>query len=333
MANDFLVFAGAPGANVLSQASYSALASRTAGFSAGIAKSMELNKVWRQSSIMSSVLAQFISNYTFQDSIDDGTTATLLGNLGFAVKAVVGQAGHGQCRLSVTGSTSIKLSQYDGTNLIISGIVCQIPTGGVFLSNSGLAANTTYYVYAHMGPGVMTLEASTTGHGTGTNGVEVKSTDVSRTLVGMIRTNGSAQFVDTTAQRFCINWFNRRALSCNRGFGANRSTSSSTPVEISSGERAEFLTWGDEALFASSPVAAMNNTGGQVIFTALYIGGVSAATQAIPGALNSSVFIAPQIVMNIAEGYSFLSVYGAAPAGFTTTWLLSSTVLTATIQG
>ncbi|MBB3006052.1 hypothetical protein [Cupriavidus alkaliphilus] len=79
--NDFLVFGGGAGANVITQVTYSGLAARTAGFSSGVAQSAQLNKVWRQSSIMAAVLAQFISDRTGQDAIDDGTTVTLLANL------------------------------------------------------------------------------------------------------------------------------------------------------------------------------------------------------------------------------------------------------------
>lgn len=82
--NDFLPFAGGAGSNVLTQAAYAALAARTAGFSSGVAKSAELNKVWRQSSIMSAVLAQLIADNTGADVVDDGTTATILANLKIA---------------------------------------------------------------------------------------------------------------------------------------------------------------------------------------------------------------------------------------------------------
>lgn len=46
---DFLPFATDPGANVVSQAAWLALAQRTSGFEAGIAQSDQLNKAWRQS--------------------------------------------------------------------------------------------------------------------------------------------------------------------------------------------------------------------------------------------------------------------------------------------
>lgn len=90
MANDFLVFGGAGGANVINQATYAALGARIAGFASGVAQSSQLNKVWRQSSIMSAVLAQFISDRTGQDVLDDGTIATILANLKLSAAAVNG---------------------------------------------------------------------------------------------------------------------------------------------------------------------------------------------------------------------------------------------------
>jgi hypothetical protein len=85
--NNFKPFATAGGANVIAQADYEALAALLTGFVSGTAQSQQLNKVWRQSSIMAAVLAQFIVDLTGQDAIDDGTTATLLANLKTAVQA------------------------------------------------------------------------------------------------------------------------------------------------------------------------------------------------------------------------------------------------------
>jgi hypothetical protein len=85
--NDFLVFAGGAGANVITQSTYASLAALGPGFTAGIANSNQLNKVWRQSSIMASVLGQFMAAVSGQNSTDDGTTSTLLTNLMTAVNS------------------------------------------------------------------------------------------------------------------------------------------------------------------------------------------------------------------------------------------------------
>lgn len=84
--NDFLPFAVDGSANVLPQTQYAALAAIAQGFQAGTAQSAACNKAWRQSTIMAAVVAQFIVAETGQPAIDDGTTATLLGNLQSAVQ-------------------------------------------------------------------------------------------------------------------------------------------------------------------------------------------------------------------------------------------------------
>lgn len=78
---DFLVFAGEAGANVLTQTEYAALSALLTGFQSGIAPSAALNKAWRQSSIMAAVLGQIIADITGQPVIDNGTISTIEENL------------------------------------------------------------------------------------------------------------------------------------------------------------------------------------------------------------------------------------------------------------
>ena len=78
--NEFLPFGTAVNANVLPNADYQALPARSAGFSSGVAKSEELNTVWRQGSTMAAVLGQFIAD-SGVDALDDGNANTLKDNL------------------------------------------------------------------------------------------------------------------------------------------------------------------------------------------------------------------------------------------------------------
>jgi hypothetical protein len=87
--NDFLPFAAASGANVVTQGAYAAMAALQDGFTNGLADAPSANKVWRQASIMTAVIAGFIVAESGQPSIDDGTTATLQANLLAAIIAVV----------------------------------------------------------------------------------------------------------------------------------------------------------------------------------------------------------------------------------------------------
>lgn len=84
--NDFLPFAAAGGAGVITQAEYAALAARLSGFIDGIAEPTEVNKVWRQSAAMSAMLGKFISDAGF-NALDDGDTATLTSNFVLALFA------------------------------------------------------------------------------------------------------------------------------------------------------------------------------------------------------------------------------------------------------
>lgn len=75
--NDFQVFAGASGANVITQAQYAALPNLTTGFQSGLAQSNQMNKVLRQTTSMAAMLGQFIADQANQDATDDGTTGVL----------------------------------------------------------------------------------------------------------------------------------------------------------------------------------------------------------------------------------------------------------------
>lgn len=85
--NDFLPFATAGGANVLSVDEYQTLTSRRNGFGAGVARSQQLNTIWRQASVMSSALGQFIADRTQKDVLDNGDVKALQAGFEAAVKA------------------------------------------------------------------------------------------------------------------------------------------------------------------------------------------------------------------------------------------------------
>lgn len=78
--NDFLPFATAGGANVLTPAEWMALASRLTGWTAGVAKSEELNTAWRQALTMSALVGRFIADVGGLDALDNGDIDALLDN-------------------------------------------------------------------------------------------------------------------------------------------------------------------------------------------------------------------------------------------------------------
>ncbi|WP_407084665.1 phage tail protein [Pluralibacter gergoviae] len=76
--NQFKPFAIGAGANVSTQIEYEGLVALSTGFTAGIARSGQVNKALRQGTVMASVLAQFIADSTGQDVLDNGNTSSLV---------------------------------------------------------------------------------------------------------------------------------------------------------------------------------------------------------------------------------------------------------------
>lgn len=87
--NDFLTFSYDGSALNYTNAEYLAHTQRPIGNQIGIADPKLVNKAIRQSSIMGTVLAQYISDITGANAVDDGTTTTLLANLKTATSVSV----------------------------------------------------------------------------------------------------------------------------------------------------------------------------------------------------------------------------------------------------
>ncbi|EMM0382377.1 tail fiber protein [Pluralibacter gergoviae] len=83
--NNFKPFAIGAGANVSTQSEYEGLVALSTGFTAGIARSGQVNKALRQGTVMASVLAQFIADSTGRDVLDDGNTSSLVLGLSDAI--------------------------------------------------------------------------------------------------------------------------------------------------------------------------------------------------------------------------------------------------------
>ncbi|EPC7688573.1 hypothetical protein ACR20X_001477 [Providencia stuartii] len=115
--NEFLPFGIAEGANVLSNQEYERLAARFNGFVSGVAKSKELNTVWRQSSVMSSALAQFIVDSDNKDLLDNGDVVGVKNRLVAAIKQTISGVGY-----VTTSAMNLELNKkFDKAN--ISGVL------------------------------------------------------------------------------------------------------------------------------------------------------------------------------------------------------------------
>lgn len=86
--SQFLPFAAQSGANVVSQATFASDPATGVGFSAGIALSAKLNKVWRQSSFISAGITELMLRYLDQDVLDNGDLAAFTDQLDKALIAM-----------------------------------------------------------------------------------------------------------------------------------------------------------------------------------------------------------------------------------------------------
>jgi len=229
-------------------------------------------------------------------------------------------------RLTFVSATQLAFKPYNGDRIKINGTIYAIPSGGIAgLTNGGLSANTTYYVYAFNSSGTITGEFSATAHvmsaTAGNVGIEVKSGDDTRSLIGLIRTNASSQFVNGSKQRFVVSWLNRMPLTLWGGNTSAAVTTSTTHVELTTAARTEFVTWGD--FWSIVTGSGSNSTANLGVGSAIMVDGALMAptTQTLAQCFlaNVQVTCGGAVVVDLAEGYHYATPSGLAYAGGTAT--------------
>ncbi|WP_285266513.1 hypothetical protein [Escherichia coli] len=137
--NDFKAFATDRNANVISQEEWEALPALLSGFTAGKASSAQVNKVIRQASFIAAALAQFVSDKTQRDVLDNGDLpgfVELLGS-GFAVEYLSRKNPFGDIKSDGTVKTALEnLGFGEGANwvmlpggMIIQRVYLEFPVG------------------------------------------------------------------------------------------------------------------------------------------------------------------------------------------------------------
>ncbi len=154
----------------------------------------------------------------------------------------------GQCRLTFTNTGSITLFPYNGNNLVIGTTTNSIPSGGVSVANTGLAASTLYYIYAFLVSTTITLEATTTTHITDpTTGIEVKLGDNSRTFIGLAFTDASSLFQYNGTKANVRSYYNRPSVFLAATLANAGSGTAVSFAEVSQ-TRLEAVVFGDDSV-------------------------------------------------------------------------------------
>jgi hypothetical protein len=146
---DFLTYAIGVGANVETQAAYAADPAQNIGVGIGIARSALFNKIWRQSSMVAAMIANFTATYSGNYIYDDGNLTEFLNNFETAVKGVFPlQIVTGNVELYVNASTGLdtnngltaatpfqtlqKAWQYLQASFNLNGFSCTVNCTGAF---------------------------------------------------------------------------------------------------------------------------------------------------------------------------------------------------------
>lgn len=137
--NDFLVFASSNGSSVMTQANYVTAVASGTGVGVGVADPTLANKSWRQSSIISSVLASYIGQTANVNVIDDGTTSTITSNLSLALQLATYETDTSSTVNVLTANSIVPiLTLADGLQVTLR--VANTNTGPVTFNYNGLGA-------------------------------------------------------------------------------------------------------------------------------------------------------------------------------------------------
>lgn len=248
----------------------------------------------------------------------------------------------GQCRLGAVTATQVALTPFQGNVVSFpNGTSARIPSGGVLsdptncylngVAGQVLVASTLYYGYLWNAGTVAApnwvIDWSATGHSTDANsGIEIKTGDPTRVLIGMAYPGAGPVFVNSTSSRLVLSWFNQRKRALMNQFSTARTSSSTVLVEINAEIRCQFLTWGSEAIpaaylgdvKAASTVAVITGPGLDGTAASL----VTRLTADIGGETSNSAAVAGAFFVG-AEGYHYITELGQMSSAVAVTWNFS----------
>ena len=240
----------------------------------------------------------------------------------------------GDCQLQFTDSTHITLFPFKGNQVTLpDGSTLTIPSAGTaalisstFLNGAGgsaLSASTGYFVYLFNNGGTPALDFSATGHSTDTtSGIEIKTGVSTRVLVGFVFVDGSTHFNDSATKRNVASWFNPRLKQGISTYSIDRTTTSSTFVELNAETEIEVSVLGTPAMQVStygiSSEASTNNYQTGIGVNSTTTATLSSGASVGSGGGNGNNMTVSGVI-SLAEGHSTLSLLGNIVGGTTLT--------------
>jgi hypothetical protein len=267
---------------------------------------------------------------TDSGSLDSGLSAFSYGIVNAANTSLPFLSRDQQCgRLVYVSATQVRLDPQDGNTIwVYTGAAGwtrrTIPSAGVTSggTNSGLSADTFYYVYLFDNVGVLWLEFSATAPAVDApSGLKIKTGDPTRLLIGMVRTKVASNQFDTPG--LVLSWYKRRAIKASAAFTTARTTTSTSFVEVNAEIEVRFLSWAEEALLALFTGYVSNTTDAQVTYTQITLDGIVTAfssytaIKTITGNSGDNNSIGGMV--STTEGYHYATIAGKVSAN-TGTW-------------
>jgi hypothetical protein len=268
------------------------------------------------------------------ESVFNGTSEQLI------TPTTSSRIGNGAVTFNTTGSTNVTLIPFNGNGIIISGVGYSVPSGGVSatttscfingVASQSLSASTLYYIYLFNNSGTLALDFSTTTHATDTTagnvGVEIKSGDSSRTLVGMAFTDSSSHINDTTGLRNLRNWFDRRGKDFTGTFSGTTTATSLTQLSSAAAAVAEMCIWSKERVLASIAGSVNINASGAVAQVSVGVDGAVVgigSTSTSAASTQNNPAVADYASTALSEGHHTLSMFGLVQSPQTATYAIS----------
>jgi hypothetical protein len=233
-------------------------------------------------------------------------------------------------RLTVLNNSTLQFKPFRGDRIKINGLIYQIPAAGIVgLGWSGVFVNgvagqslvngTTYRVYCFNNAGVLTADYSTTAHATSTTagnvGVEIKSGDDTRSLIGLIIASASPNvFYDTPIYRNTRSWFNPQRVTFQNVLSSYTFSTSMIPIVSCwavcfAGERAQV----DISMYFA------NTLDGQIVYVGAGVDSASNNYVGVNCQYGNYAYTAANSVAtdNLSEGQHSFSVMAAIQGGGT----------------
>ena len=178
---------------------------------------------------------------------------------------------HGGIEIYRIDANNIGIRPKGNGRLIIDGV--SRPVRADVIPTTSFAFDITQLIYAYWSGTQMNYEVSGTGRATHTDGVEIRSGNPTRTLVGAVYRATSLGIRDETVNRFIANWFDRKPRTTSISVsGAIISAGVATPVVTCYG----FMWSGDSVKVSNSGLAYAHAGAGGILISGIMVnsGGV-----------------------------------------------------------